>query len=219
MKVLVLLSVCFISSTTCVVGQANRLFINTYLYEGTTFFVDTIKREQRRLKEDEVSFHKIKPEKVLAFKVDTLQKVVLLAEDKNLFFIEASGANIAVIHKLSAIQIDSFGSRMFPDDITKIDLNQDGTEELLLRYKEAEEPPALFKLVIMSLGAGQLEVLAETEPLFPFPSYNPFVKPKDVTVKKSKLTIPYCVGCESGKEGKEATGIIEYRDSTYVFEP
>lgn len=218
MKVFVFLSVFFISSSTCVLGQANRLFVNSYLHQDTIFFVDTLVRKQQRLKEDKVSFHEIKPKKALTFKGDSLEKTVLLAEDNNLFFINSLKADITIIHKLSAIQIDSFGSRMFPDDITKVNLNQDETEELLLRYTEATEPPALFKLAVIKLGIEQIEVLAETRPLFPFPSYNPFVKPKDINVEKSKITVPYCVGCESGKEGKEAEGTIRYKDGTYVFE-
>ena len=218
MKAFVILSIFFISSTTCVVGQADRIFINSYLYQDTVFFVDTLVREQQRLKEDKVSFHKIKPKEVLTFEVDSLKKIVLLAEDKNLFFINSFKTDITIVHKLSAIQIDSFGSRMFPDNIAKVNLNQDETEELLLCYTEAEEPPALFKVAIIKLGIEQLEVLVETKPLFPFPSYNPFVKPKDIRVEKSEIIVPHCVGCESGKEGEEAEGIIRYKDGIYVFE-
>lgn len=217
MKTIVILSVILIGVVTDTLAQANNIIINAYLYDDTVLFVDTLVIEQQRLKEDKTFFNEIKPKKTLIFETDSVKTVVFLAQDGNLFFIDSSDGAAIVSQKLSMTQIDSFGNYMYPNDIMKVNLEHDENEELLLKYTEAGEPPALFKLSILNLDGEQAKVLVETEPLFPFPSYNPFVKPKDVQIQKSRITIPYCVGCESGKEGKEAEGVMTYEKGTYVF--
>lgn len=192
------------------------IFINAYLQKDTVFFVDTLIVKQQSLKEDRVAFNKIRSKKILTFRKDTSETIVFLAQDGNLFFIKPSKATVTITQRLSMVQIDSFGSRMFPSDIMKVNIDQDKNEELLLKYTEAGEPPALFKIAILSLDE-EAKFLTETEPLFPFPSYNPFIEPKSVQIRKDKIVIPYCLGCESGREGKEAEGVITYNRGSYVF--
>ena len=157
----------------------------------------------------------------LTFENDSsaLERVAFLAEDRSFFFVELLEEKVVTVHKLPPVQIDSFGSLMFPDDIMKVNLDQDGDEELLLWYTEAEEPPALFKLAIFEpLSKGKnLELLIETPPLFPYPSYDPFTPPKSIVIKKNMITIPHCTGCESGREGTEEKAFLKYKNSTYSF--
>ena len=109
---------------------------------------------------------------------------------------------------------------MFPANILEVDLDQDRRPELLLEYKEAGEASVLFKLALFkpNFTDKTLELLFETDPLFPFPSYSPFVKPKPLRVEDDRVVVPYCVGCEAGEEGQEATGVLRYTESGYTFE-
>lgn len=195
------------------IKQINRY---EYGYNETVLFEDLDTIIRKKLNKDTTIVYQIEPIKV-HYMDENKDRFIYLGNNYKLFFISSRDNIPYILKKVTEIIKDVNGNKLFPRDFLVNDLNKDGCNEVIVKFIDPEGP--VFRIIVFSWIDNNVQMVCESDNLFKYPSWNPLIEEKSIEVSNNQITIPYCIGCQSGSDGREGQLLLffDFQEKTYKF--
>ncbi|HQN92922.1 MAG TPA: hypothetical protein PLQ09_02305 [Prolixibacteraceae bacterium] len=148
--------------------------------------------------------------KVVTYKDGNTEHYSCLAEDNSIHFLNFAGGKYGLIKSFMFLK-QGDGYLMFPKEIFSLERG-----DVLVVSNEPEGP--IFNLSVFKWVNDSIENIFVSKDYFSYPSWNPFIKKEKVRLEKQNVLIPYCDGCQSGKDGTLKQNILIFNEGKRKYE-
>ncbi len=184
---------CFINAYS----QFSVTHTNIYLLNGERLF--SYSWEQNSKRKEQKFVNTISCLDLLIQKQQSAKRISYLGKDWSLHFVELDTISMDTNLILSNRYIENeYGKKFFPQEMYTFN-PVDGVSDILVVFFEGEGP--IYKVLVYRWKEDRIIDVFSTKEYFSYPSWNPFVERKKITVNDNGILMPYCEGCHSGKDG------------------